>query len=116
MNAATTQQLDDLPDDPTQRSTGITARLTNSNWEPVTRRSELKAMMEAHYPKLLKYYEGRRTGKIEEKAWRNPVSAELAEQLYDINYGKVECAFFAMDYTHGFTGRGGKLAPCAHET
>ena len=72
--------------------------------------------MEAHYPKLLKYYEGRRTGKIEGKAWRDPVSAELAERLYDINYGKVECAFFAMDYTHGFTGRGGKLAPCAHET
>ena len=116
MNAATTQQLDDLPDDPTQRSTGVMARLMNSNWKPSPRRSQLKAMMEKHHPKLLKYYEDRRTGKIEAKAWRTPVSAESAEHLYYINYGKVQRAFFAMDYTHGFTGRGGELTPRSHET
>ena len=71
--------------------------------------------MEKHHPNLLKYYEGRRTGRIEAKGWRNPVSAELAEKLYNINYGKVERAFFAMDYSHGFTGRGGELALCTHD-
>lgn len=113
----TTQQLDDLPDDPTQRSTGIEAKVLNNEWTEAPRRSVNQEMLQIQCPHLLMYYEDRRTGKIEADPFeelKDPVFGKKAEQLYYIQHGKVRRVFFEMDYTRGFSGRGGKLAPCAY--
>ena len=72
-------------------------------------------MLEHEIPDLLKYYEDRRTGKIEEQSFerRDPIYPEKARMLYYIEHGQIYRSFFAVDYNHGFTGRGGELAPYA---
>lgn len=74
--------------------------------------------MESDHPDLLKYYENRRTGKIEEKSfeeWGEPLCEERAKMFYSMETGTVRQAFFEMDYSHGFTGRGGKFIACARD-
>ena len=113
----TTQQFNDLPDDPTQRSTGILAKVLNDKWTESPRRSVLKELLEMENADLLEYYEGRRTGKIEADSFEgreDPVSTERAKQLYYMEYGRIQRVFFEMDYARGFTGRGGELAPCTY--
>lgn len=69
--------------------------------------------MEKHHPETLRYYEDRRNGKIEEKSfeeWGDPLGEKGEKRLKNIERSTVRHAFFAMDYSHGFTGRGGKFA------
>ena len=69
--------------------------------------------MEHFHPDILEYYEDRKSGSIEGKPfeeWGDPIDEKEAEKLHKIETGKVGHAFFAMDYSHGFTGRGGELA------
>ena len=111
----TVQQHANISDDPTERSTGIVSDVANDEWVEPFRRSVVKAVLEAQCPDVLKYYEDRRAGKVEAESFktrRKPVSLKKAQQLWDIEHGKVECTFLPMDYSHGFTGRGGKFAPC----
>ena len=113
----TTRQFDDVPDDPTQRSTGMKAKVMNNEWTEAPRRSVVQEMLQTQCPHLLLYYEDRRTGKIEAdpfKEIKDPVFGKKAEQLYYIEHGKIQRVFFEMDYTRDFSGRGGKLAPCAY--
>ena len=70
-------------------------------------------MIETHLPEDLKYYEDRRFGKIEAKAfeeWGDPISDEEEENLKRIETHRVRCTFFPIDYSHGFSGRGGKFS------
>ena len=113
----TVQQHADTSDDPTERSTGIVSAVMNDTWVEPLRQSVVKAKMEALFPDVLRYYEDRRKGKMEAESFearRKPVSLEKAQQLWDIEHGKVKSTFFTMDYSHGFTGRGGKLTPCGY--
>ena len=119
MNAATvdTTLESDLPDDPAERSTGTWAKVMNNKWTPAPRRSKLQADVKYHCPDFLEYYEGRRNGKIEAKAfedWGEPVYWDEEDKLYHIEHDKARGVFFEMDYNRGFTGRGGELALCAH--
>lgn len=76
--------------------------------------------MESDHPDLLKYYENRRTGKIEEKSfeeWGEPLCEERAKMFYSMETGTVRQAFFEMDYSHGFrrfsvTGNPGETRSC----
>ena len=73
--------------------------------------SELKAIMKTNTPELLKYYEHRREGRLDGKTFEDcggskrevPPVVELTRMT-----------FFRVDYSQGFTGRGGKLPPYAH--
>ena len=89
----------------------------NKSWKPLARWSVHKADMETLHPKDLEYYEDRRTGKIEGKAfeeWGNPLGDKRKKRLEAIETSKVRRTFFTMDYSHGFTGRGGKFSfPCS---
>lgn len=83
----------------------------NDKWKPSTPWSVHKAAMQDHNADALEYYKDRRKGKIEGKTfeeWRDPISYDEAVRLYNIETIQVERAFFTMDYSHGFTGRGGK--------
>lgn len=83
----------------------------NEKWIPRPSWSVHKAAMEDHNADVLEYYEDRRTGKIEGKTfeeWREPISYDEAVKLYGMETIHVQRAFFAVDYSHGFTGRGGK--------
>lgn len=121
MNTAamqTVQQRADSSDDPAERSTGYVSHVMNDKWVEASRRSVHMAKSKALYPDALEYYEGRRTGKVEAETFEvgeEPVSLEKAQQLWDIEHGKVKSTFLPMDYSHGFTGRGGELAPCSCE-
>ena len=102
-----------LPDDPTERWTGQWADVTNKNWTPAPRRSVLKAVLELQHPDLLEHYEDRRTGKVQARSfedWGEPVSLKEAHRLYEKEHGKCDRVFFEVDYSRGFTGRGGELA------
>ena len=106
----------DLPDDPTERSTGQWAKVSNKDWTPAPRRSVLQANLEFNCPDVLEYYEARRTGKIKAKSfqdWGEPVSLKEEHKLYHMEHDKVKQVFFEVNYNRGFTGRGGELAPCA---
>ena len=106
----------DLPDDPTERSTGLWAKVTNKKWKPAPRRSVFQADLKFYFPDILEYYEARRTGKIKAKSfedWGEPVSLEEEHKLYPMEHGKVKRVFFEVNYNRGFTGRGGESAPCA---
>ena len=73
--------------------------------------------MEYYHPDILKYYEDRRTGKIEEKSfeeWGVSINEKGVKRLKNIATSKVRHTFFAMDYSHGFTGRGGLRTPCTY--
>lgn len=90
----------------------------NRDARPAVRRSVHKAQMEKYHADTLKYYEDRRMGKIEGKSfeeWGEPISEKEAVKLYEMETNKVQRAFFAVDYSHGFTGRGGKSISCAHD-
>ena len=90
----------------------------NRDARPAVRRSVHKAQMEKYHADTLKYYEDRRMGKIEGKPfeeWGEPISEKEALKLYEMETNKVQRAFFAVDYSHGFTGRGGKSICCAHD-
>ena len=103
--------------DPSERSTGITGVISNTSGQICHTRSELKLRLEALCPEDLKYYEDRRTGKIEGKTfeeWGDPISDEEAKMLKRIETHGVQCTFFALDYSHGFSGRGGRFTfPCS---
>ena len=73
--------------------------------------------MEQQHPELLQYYKDRRTGKIKERSFEEWGDMDWEEQMkwYQIENSKVKHVFFGVDYDNGFTGRGGKLAPCAHD-
>ena len=115
----TAQQHEGLPDDPTQRWSGYTARVQNDRWSPGLRRSFVNAVLEEQHPSLLEYHEDRKTGKIEAKPFEeweeDPLSEEDAKLLRERAKYRVRETFFAMDYTHGFTGRGGEWPRCAHD-
>ena len=102
--------------DPSERSTGVTGEVSNKSGKICHTRSELKAVVEALLPEDLKYYEDRRFGKIEGKAfeeWGDPISDEEAKMLKRIETHGVRCTFFPIDYGCGFSGRGGKFSfPC----
>ena len=83
----------------------------NKKWKAATPWSVHNAAMEDHNADALEYYEDRRTGKTEGKTfeeWEDPISYEEEVKLYCIETNQVQRAFFAVDYSHGFTGRGGK--------
>lgn len=107
-----------MPDleDPSQRSTGQSAVVMNKGSNPPVRWSVHKADMEMNFPDALKDYEDRRTGKTEDsfsEELDDLVGEERATYLEKIA-SKVHHTFFTMDYSHGFTGRGGKLiSPCS---
>lgn len=91
----------------------------NKDSKPSRRRSEHKLEMEKHHADLLKYYEDRRAGKIEGESveeWEYFVSKERAQHLEKIETSTVKHAFFAVDYSHGFTGRGGELPPSIYRS
>lgn len=86
----------------------------NTGTGPSPDRSEIMRYLEKYDPDCLKYYYDLNEGRIKEKSfeeWENPVCEGQANRLKRIATSKVEHTFFAMDYSHGFTGRGGKLAP-----
>lgn len=106
------------PVEPSELSTGIWSSAQNTDDGPARRWSAHKAAAEKCFPELLEYYEDRRTGRIEAipyEEWGEDVSERRAEKLDEAETRKVRHVFFAMDYSHGFTGRGGKLALCAHD-
>ena len=114
-NAATVETTlgSNLSDDPTERWTGKWAEVMNNKWTPGPRRSLLQADLEFLHPDLLKFYEGRRTGKVKAKSfedWGEPVSLKEKHKLYWIEHGKSNGVFFEVNYNRGFTGRGGELA------
>lgn len=74
--------------------------------------------MEKHLPDTLEYCENGQARKIGGKSfeeWGDFVCEKEAKRLNEIETCKVQQAFFAMDYSHRFTGRGGRLSPCAHD-
>ena len=103
--------------DPSERSTGEIGEVSNKSGRTCIARSVHKVIMETLYPEDLKYYEDRRIGKIEGKAfeeWGDPISDEEAKRLRRIETHEVRCTFFPIDYSHGFSGRGGKFGfPCS---
>ena len=103
--------------DPWERSTGRTESVMNTSGKLCPRSSVHKAVMETLFPEDLKYYEDRRIGKIEGKAfeeWGDPLDDEEKKRLKEIEIRKVRCAFFPINYSHGFSGRGGKFSfPCS---
>ena len=116
-SAAETTFRSNLSDDPTERSTGLRAEVTNNQWTPAPRRSVLKEYLEWQHPDALNYYEGRRTGKAKARSfedWGEAVYFDEEKKLYEIEHGKIDRVFFEVDYNHGFTGRGSELAPRAY--
>ncbi|CAD6566704.1 MAG: hypothetical protein ASARMPREDX12_008803 [Alectoria sarmentosa] len=107
-----------VPTDPSELSTGHSAKVMNEVWITPSRRSLHKAIMEERYPDILNYSEDRRTGKIEGEFFeegKDPVCEEEAKELEKMATRKVLHTFFPLDYRHGFTGRGGRSTSCAHD-
>ena len=105
-----------LEDDPPKRTTGIESSIRNDEWYSEPGRSDVYAVLEKRCPDALEYYESRRTGQIEATPFQNqepeePVSTEVAKNLWDIEYCRVKHAFFPIDYTRGFTHRGRESTP-----
>ena len=106
------QIMSDLSD-PSERSTGETGEVSNGSGQVCMGWLEHKELMETHCPEDLKYYEDRRVGKIEAKAfeeWGDPISDEEAKRLKRIESHEVRFTFFRIDYSHGFSGRGGTFS------
>lgn len=104
-----------MPDftDPWERSTGRTESVMNTSGKTCLTSSVHKAVLETLFPEDLKYYEDRRVGKIKGKAfeeWGDPLDDEEMKRLKEIEIRKVRCAFFPINYSHGFSGRGGKFS------
>ena len=81
----------------------------NRDSRPPARWSAHKASVKECFPAALQYYGDRRTGKIVGKSfeeWGDPVNEEKAMALYGTEIRKIERAFFAVNYSRGFTGRG----------
>ncbi|CAF9940529.1 MAG: hypothetical protein ALECFALPRED_008704 [Alectoria fallacina] len=107
-----------IPTDRSELSTGHSAKVMNEEWITPPRWSAHKANMEELYPDILKYYEDQRMGKIEGESFEeggDPVCEEEVKESEKMATRKVLHTFFAMDYSHGFTGRGGRSTSCAHD-
>ena len=102
-------QSDALPDDPTQRSTGIKSSIGNDVWKPSAGRSLVHALLEKRRPGILEFHEKLKTGRIEEMPFQEteePVDMEAARKSWRGEHGKVASVFLPVDYNCGFTYRG----------
>ena len=82
----------------------------NKVWNSPPRRSRILRWIKKFRPAILGYYYRRSTGEVAEipyEAWEGVDEME-AYNRKRIEANKVQHTFFEMDYSHGFTGRGGK--------
>lgn len=99
------------PTEPSERWTGELSKVMNRRAIPATRWSVHKARVEGYLPEILRYYEGRRTGVLQERPfeeWGERLSKKKERQLYLMEHLKTQRTFRTVDYRRGFTGRGCK--------
>ena len=82
----------------------------NDRWNPGCRWSVHKAAVAEQIPIARRYYEKRRVGKGNEKSFEDWGGFESEAEREHFKSVEVKHAFFPMDYSHGFTGRGGKCS------